>query len=92
MKSSSSLSANAAPGASSNNINQLQVERIIGMSQMGCCNSSPVIDGATSSQNSIAINPKNGDIAYLAGAFITIYGVKTSVQEKFIKNEKNRAF
>jgi len=24
------------------------------------------------------INPNNGDIAYIAGAFIVIYGVKTS--------------
>ena len=74
------------------NVNQLEVERIIGMSQSGCCGSSTIIDGSTSSENSIAINPKNGDIAYIAGSYIVIYGVKTSVQEKFIKNEKNRAF
>ena len=51
-----------------------------------------MIDGATSSGYSIATNPKNGDIAYIAGAFIIIYGVKTSKQEEFLKNEKGRSF
>jgi hypothetical protein len=51
-----------------------------------------VIDPANASAASIAINPKNGDIAYIAGSFIVIYGVKTSKQEKFIKNDKGRAF
>jgi len=62
------------------------------MSQGGCSGSSSVIDGGNSSAASTAINPKNGDIAYIAGAFIVIYGVKTSRQEKFLKNEKGRAF
>jgi hypothetical protein len=73
-------------------IPQLEVERIIGMSQCGCNNSSHVIDGWVSSAGAITINPKNGDIAYIAGAFIVIYGVKTSIQEKFLKNEKNRPY
>ena len=71
---------------------QLEIERIIGMSQSGCSGSSAVIDGATASAASIAVNPKNGDVAYIAGAFIVIYGVKSSRQEKFLKNEKGRAF
>ena len=62
------------------------------MSQSGCSNSSPVIEPWISSGASIAICPKNGDVAYIAGAFIVIYGVKTSIQEKFLKNEKNRTF
>ena len=70
----------------------LQVERIIGMSQCGSSGSSNTIDGANSSASSMAINPKNGDIAYIAGAFIVIYGVKSSRQELFLKNDKNRAF
>ena len=37
-----------------------------------------IIDGAISSQNSIAFNPKNGDVAYIAGAFVVIYSMKTS--------------
>jgi hypothetical protein len=32
------------------------------------------------------INPLNGDIAYIAGAFIIIYGMKSSKQDKYIKN------
>ena len=40
----------------------------------------------------MAVNPKNGDIAYIAGAFVVIYGVKTSRQEKFLQNERGRAF
>jgi hypothetical protein len=57
----------------------LNIERIIGMSQNGCSSSSSVIDGSVSSVSSITISPKNGDVAYIAGAFIVIYGVKTSV-------------
>ena len=62
------------------------------MSQCGSSGSSNTIEGANSSASSTAINPKNGDIAYISGAFIVIYGVKSSRQEKFLKNEKNRAF
>ena len=51
-----------------------------------------MIDGANSSTYSMAVNPNNGDIAYIAGAFIVIYGVKTSRQEKFLKSDKGRAF
>jgi len=40
----------------------------------------------------MAISPRNGDIAYIAGAFVVIYGMKSSRQEKFLKNAKNRAF
>ena len=40
----------------------------------------------------MAVNPNNGDIAYIAGAFVVIYGVKTSRQEKFLQNERGRAF
>ena len=40
----------------------------------------------------MAINPTNGDIAYIAGAFIVIYGVKSSKQEKFLKLERCRPF
>jgi hypothetical protein len=60
-------------------IPQLQIERIIGMSQSGCNGSSSVIEGNVSSNTSMAINPLNGDIAYLAGSFIVIYNIKTSV-------------
>lgn len=70
----------------------LEIERIIGMSQCGCSGSSAVVDGAVTSASSIAICPRNGDIAYIAGAFIVVYGVKSSLQEKFLKNEKNRPF
>ena len=62
------------------------------MSQSGCQGSSFVFDGSISSQCSMDINPINGDIAYIAGAFIIIYGMKSSKQDKFIKNLKNRAF
>jgi hypothetical protein len=48
------------------------------MSQSGCSGNSYAVDGAISSATSIAINPKNGDIAYIAGAFIVIYGMKSS--------------
>ena len=48
------------------------------MSQGGSSGGSNVIDGGNSSASSMAINPKNGDIAYIAGAFVVIYGVKTS--------------
>jgi hypothetical protein len=64
----------------------------MGMSQSGCSGSSSVIEGHISSQASMAVNPKNGDIAYIAGAFVVIYGVKTSRQEKFLHNERGRAF
>ena len=64
----------------------------MGMSQSGCSGSSSVIEGHISSQASMAVNPKNGDIAYIAGAFVVIYGVKTSKQEKFLQNERGRAF
>jgi hypothetical protein len=37
-----------------------------------------VFDGSISSQGSIDFNPLNGDIAYIAGAFIVIYGMKSS--------------
>jgi len=62
------------------------------MSQAGCRGSPGAIDGATASANSIAVNPGNGDLAYIAGAFIVVYGVKTSRQEKFLKNEKGRSY
>lgn len=57
---------------------QLQIERIIGMSQSGSKGTSSVLDASYLSRASMAFNPKNGDIAYIAGAFIVIYGVKTS--------------
>ena len=83
-----------AKGASSSasQVPALQIERIMGMSQSGCNGSSPVIDGATASSGSMAINPTNGDIAYVAGAFIVIYGVKSSKQEKFLKQDRCRPF
>jgi hypothetical protein len=62
------------------------------MSQVGCSGSSAVIDGATSSAAAIAINPATGDLAYIAGSFIVLFGVKSSRQEKFLKNPKGRAF
>lgn len=62
------------------------------MSQSGCTGSSYVIDGAISSASSMAISPKNGDLAYIAGAFVVVYGMKSSRQEKFLKAARNRAF
>jgi hypothetical protein len=62
------------------------------MSQSGCSGTSSMIDVSNSSQFSMAVNPNNGDVAYIAGAFIVIYGVKTSKQELFLKNDKGRAF
>ena len=62
------------------------------MSQSGSKGSSSVIEASILSKVSMAFNPKNGDIAYIAGSFVVIYGVKTSKQEKFIKNERGRAF
>jgi hypothetical protein len=50
----------------------------MGMSATGSNSGSYIIDGAISSQNSIAFNPKNGDIAYIAGAFVVNYSMKTS--------------
>lgn len=76
----------------SQSVPSLEIERIIGMSQCGCSGSSAVVDGAVTSASSIAVCPRNGDIAYIAGAFIVVYGVKSSLQEKFLKNEKNRPF
>ena len=48
------------------------------MSQTGSSGSSHVIDGGVQSHSSLAVNPTNGDLAYIAGAFIVVYGVKTS--------------
>lgn len=64
----------------------------MGMSQCGSNGNTPDTDGWVSSSGAIAISPKNGDIAYIAGAFIVIYAVRTSFQEKFLKNEKNRPY
>jgi len=38
------------------------------------------------------MNPNNGDMAYIAGAFIVIYAIATSKQAKYLKNDKGRAF
>lgn len=57
---------------------QLSIERIIGMSQSGSSGTSHVIEGGVQSHSSMAVNPNNGDLAYIAGAFIVVYGVKTS--------------
>ena len=62
------------------------------MSQSGCSGSSYAIDGALSSATSIAISPRNGDLAYIAGAFVVVYGMKSSRQEKFLKSARNRTF
>jgi len=48
------------------------------MSQSGSKGSSSIIEASNLSKASMAFNPKNGDIAYIAGSFIVIYGVKTS--------------
>ena len=64
----------------------------MGMSATGSNSGSYIIDGAISSQNSIAFNPKHGDVAYIAGAFVVIYSMKTSKQERFLKGERQRAF
>mmetsp|Transcript_39238 Transcript_39238/g.59862 ORF Transcript_39238/g.59862 Transcript_39238/m.59862 type:complete len:82 (-) Transcript_39238:85-330(-) len=40
----------------------------------------------------MAINPRNGDIAYIAGCFVVIFGVRTSKQEVYLKNDKFRPF
>ena len=62
------------------------------MSQSGCSGNSYAVDGAFSSATSIAVSPRNGDIAYIAGAFVVVYGMKSSRQEKFLKSAKSRAF
>lgn len=62
------------------------------MSQSGCQNGSILIDGSISSQYSICTNPLNGDIAFIAGAFVVVYGMKSNKQEKFLKNERQHPF
>ena len=71
----------ASPGQNpknSTNLEELQLERVIGTSSKGA--------------NSLQTNPINGDVCYLAGSRIVIYSPRDAKQIKFLASRTARPF
>ena len=51
-----------------------------------------VIGMSTRSNNSIAVNPVTGDVAYPAGSIVCIYSPKENKQVRFLYSKNQRSF
>jgi len=56
----------------------MQLEKVIGLSSRN--------------NNSLAVNPINGDVAYPAGCIICVYSPKENKQTKFLFSRSQRSF
>lgn len=54
---------------------QLELERVIGLT--------------STSASGLSCNPATGDLAYLAGAVVVVYNVKTNCQSRFLMAPKS---
>ena len=57
------------------------------------CNSLERVLGLTSANsNSICVNPKNGDVCYLAGCFVVVYSPKENKQVQHLQSKSAQPF
>lgn len=51
-----------------------------------------VIGNTSENQNQICVNPRNGDILYIAGCFIVVYSPKENKQIFHLRSKNDRPF